>query len=107
MEEDLLQALIKVESEIQHSLESERKKAAEWLESVRESLSLELETKRRQLEDEYTRSLEKTCNECELKAKHEIDIANQVAENLQNLSDEILQNEVKEFLQEILPQDKV
>jgi hypothetical protein len=45
MEEDLLQTVIKVESEIQHSIESERKKAAEWLESVRVSLSQELEAK--------------------------------------------------------------
>ena len=39
MEEDLLQAVISVESAIQQSLESEREKAAKWLESVRVSLS--------------------------------------------------------------------
>jgi len=105
MEKDLLQAVIKVESKIQHSLESERKKAAEWLESVRVSLSNELEAKKRQLDEEYTRSLEKTTNECELRAKQEIDVVNRVAENLQNLSDDILQDTVREFLQEILPPD--
>ena len=106
MEKDLLQAVIRVESEIQHSLESERKKAAEWLESVRVSLSRELEEKKRQLDEEYTRSLEKTTNECELKAKLEIAVVNRVAENLQNLPGDILQDAVREFLQEILPSDK-
>jgi 16S rRNA U516 pseudouridylate synthase RsuA-like enzyme len=105
MEEDLLQAVIKVESEIQHSIESERKKAAEWLESVRVSLSQELEAKKRQLDDEYSQSLEMTYKECEFKAKKEIEIANQMAENLQSLSENILQNTVKEYLREILPAD--
>ncbi|MGW8287225.1 MAG: hypothetical protein ACWGOD_03215 [Desulfobulbales bacterium] len=106
MEEDLLQTVIKVESEIQHTIESERKKAAEWLESVRVSLSQELEAKRQNLDEEYAQSLETTCRECELKAKDEFEAASQVAERLENLSDEILQNVVREFLPEILPMDK-
>ena len=35
MEEDLLQAVIKVENEIQQSIKAEKNKAADWLESVR------------------------------------------------------------------------
>ena len=105
MEKDLLQAVIKVESEIQQSIESERKKAAEWLESVRVSLSQELEAKKQQLEEEYAQSLETTCNECEIKAKKEIADVKRMAEHLQNLPDEILQDDVREFLQEILPAD--
>ncbi|MBW2485416.1 MAG: hypothetical protein JRF05_08665 [Deltaproteobacteria bacterium] len=104
MEKDLLHAVIKVESEIKHSIESERVKAAEWLESVRVSLSQELEAKKRQLDDEYIQALETTCKECEFKAKTEIDAAEQMAENLQNLSDDILRNAVREFLSEILPE---
>jgi prolyl-tRNA synthetase len=103
MEKDLLQAVIKVETEIQHSIESERKKAAEWLESVRVSLSQELEAKKRQLEEEYALSLETTCKECELKAKNEIADVNQMADYLLNLPDEFLQDIVKAYFQEILP----
>jgi F0F1-type ATP synthase membrane subunit b/b' len=103
MEKDLLQTVIKVESSIQQSIESERKKAAEWLESARVSLSHELEAKKRQLEEEYARSLETTSLECELKAKKEINDVNQMAEHLQNIPDEILENIVREFLQDILP----
>lgn len=105
MEEDLLQTVIKVESEIQHTIESERKKAAEWLESVRVTLSRELETQKRQLEEEFTGALETKLKEYEVTARAEIDAADQMAENLQNLSDEILQDAVKEFLVEILPSD--
>jgi vacuolar-type H+-ATPase subunit H len=106
MEKDLLQAVIKVESSIQQSIESERKKAAEWLESVRLSLSQELEAKRQELDDEYARSLESTCMSCEMNAKKEIAEANQKAEQLQNIPDSILQDVVREYLQHILPAEK-
>jgi hypothetical protein len=106
MEKDLLQAVIKVESSIQQSIESERKKAAEWLESVRVSLSQELEAKKQQLEEEYARSLETTCLECEIKARKEITDVNQLAEQLQNIPETILQDVVRKFLQDILPAEK-
>ncbi len=103
MEKDLLQAVIKVESAIQQSIESERKKAAEWLESVRVSLSRELEAKRQQLEEQYARSLETTCMECEVKAKKEISDVTRMAEDLRNIPDEVLQDVVREFIRDILP----
>ena len=103
MEKDLLQAVIKVESAIQQSIESERKKAAEWLESVRVSLSRELEAKRQQLEEQYARSLETTCLECEIKAKKEISDVTRMAEDLRNIPDEVLQDVVREFIRDILP----
>ena len=106
MEKDLLQAVIKVESAIQQSIESERKKAAEWLESVRVSLSQELEDKKQQLEEEYTRSLESTCMACEIKAQKEVTDVNEMVENLQNITDDILQDIVRVFLQDILPAEK-
>ena len=104
MEKDLLQAVIKVESEIQQTVESERKKAAEWLESVRVTLSQELETKKQQLDKEYTQSLATTCQECEFKAKKEIADINEMADNLQNLSDDILLELVRDYIFEILPE---
>lgn len=106
MEKDLLQAVIKVESAIQQSIESERKKAAEWLESVRVSLSQKLEAKKQQLEKEYTRSLESTCMACEIKAQKEVTDVNEMVENLQNITDDILQDIVRVFLQDILPAEK-
>ena len=106
MEKDLLQTVIKVESAIQQSIESERKKAAEWLESVRVSLSHELEAKKQQLEKEYTRSLESTCMACEIKAQKEVTDVNEMVENLQNITDDILQDIVRVFLQDILPAEK-
>jgi len=106
MEKDLLQAVIKVESAIQQSIESERKKAAEWLESVRVSLSQQLEAKKQQLEEEYTRSLESTCMACEIKAQKEVTDVNEMVENLQNITDDILQDIVRVFLQDILPAEK-
>jgi formate dehydrogenase maturation protein FdhE len=106
MEKDLLQAVIKVESAIQKSIETERKKAAEWLESVRVSLSQALEAKKQQLEEEYARSLESTCMECEIKAQKEVKNVNEMVENLQNITDEMLQEIVRGFLQDILPAEK-
>ena len=103
MEKDLLQAVVKAESAIQQSIESERQKAAEWLESVRVSLSRELEAKRRQLEEEYARTLETTCTECEIKAKKEITDVDQMAEDLRKIPDEVLQDVVRKFIRDILP----
>jgi len=106
MEKDLLQAVIKVESEIQQSIEAERKKAAEWLESVRVSLGQELEATKQQLEEEYAKSLETTSAACELQAKQEIADVNEMAAHLQNLPDEILQDAVGRYLEAILPAEK-
>jgi 16S rRNA U516 pseudouridylate synthase RsuA-like enzyme len=104
MEKDLLQAVIKVESEIQQSIESEREKAVQWLESVRVSLSHELEAKRQQLDEEFKQSLATTSQKCEFQAKKEIAAVNKMAEILQNLPDEIILHFVKEYLPEILPE---
>ncbi len=103
MEKDLLQTVIKVESSIQQSIESERKKAAEWLESIRISLSQELEIRKQELEEDYTRSLDAACMECEIKAKKEITDVDQMAEQLQNIPDTYLQETVRGLLPAILP----
>ncbi|MEN8232086.1 MAG: hypothetical protein ABFR35_05340 [Thermodesulfobacteriota bacterium] len=104
MEEDLLQAVIKVEKEIQQSIEAEKKKAAFWLEAIRVSLSRELKEKKQQLLDNHDQSLEETCQITRHKAEKEISEANQMAEYLQNLPEDVLL-EVSEYLQMILPKE--
>ena len=104
MEEDLLQAVIKVEKEIQQSIEAEKKKAADWLESIRVSLSQELKEKKQQLLDDHDLSLEETCTITRNKAEKEIFEVNQMAEYLQNLPEDVLL-EVSEYLQLILPEE--
>ena len=104
MEEDLLQAVIKVEKEIQQSIEAEKKKAAGWLESVRVSLNQELEDKKQQLLDDYDQSLEETCRITRHKAEKDISEVKQMADYLENLPEDILL-EVCEYLQAILPEE--
>jgi hypothetical protein len=106
MEEDLLQAVISVETAIQQSLESERKKAAKWLESVRVSLSRELETKKQHLAREYSDSLAAACSDCETRAGNRICETDRAAERLQNIQDSVLQEVVLEFLPAILPKQR-
>ena len=72
MEEDLLQAVIKVEKEIQQTIAAEKKKAEVWLESIRVSLSSELNEKKQLLLDDHDQYLEKTCQETRQKAEKEI-----------------------------------
>ena len=105
MEEDLLQAVIKVEKEIQQSIEAEKRKAADWLESIRVSLSRELKEKKQQLLDNHDQSLEATCQITRHKAEEEISEVNQMAEYLQNLPEDVLL-EVGEYLQPILPEEE-
>jgi hypothetical protein len=106
MEQDLLQSIITTESEIQQAVESEKKKAAEWLETVRISLSRELEDKKKILEKEYKQALAATCKECRLKAQKEIAGAQMITENLQNLPEEIIRRVVRDILPKILPEDQ-
>ena len=105
MEEDLLQAVIKVEKEIQQSIEAEKRKAADWLESIRVSLSRELKEKKQQLLDDHDQSLEATCQITRQKAEEEISEVNQMADYLQNLPEDVLL-EVGEYLQLILPEEE-
>ena len=105
MEEDLLQAVIKVEKEIQQSIEAEKRKAADWLESIRVSLSRELKEKKQQLLDDHDQSLEATCQITRLTAEKEISEVNQMAEYLHNLPEELLLK-VGEYLQLILPEEE-
>ena len=104
MEEDLLQAVIKVEKEIQQSIEAEKRKAADWLESIRVSLSRELKEKKQQLLDDHDQSLEETCQITRHKAEKDISEVNQMAAYLQNLPEDVLL-EVREYLQLILPEE--
>ena len=104
MEEDPLQAVIKVEKEIQQSTEAEKKKAAVWLESIHASLSQELKEKKQQLLDDHDQSLEETCQITRHKADKEISEVNQMAAYLQNLPEDVLL-EVNEYLQLILPDE--
>ena len=105
MEVDLLQAVIKVEKEIQQSIEAEKRKAADWLESIRVSLSRELKEKKQQLLDDHDQSLEATCQITRHKAEEEISEVNRMADYLQNLPEDVLL-EVGEYLQLILPEEE-
>ena len=103
MEEDLLQAVIRVEKEIQQSVEAEKKKAAAWLESERISASSDLQQKKQQLLDEYDQSLDQTCRLTRNKAESEITKVNIFVEYLENISEEILRETVIGHLKSILP----
>ena len=104
MEEDLLQSVIKVEKEIQQSIRAEKKKAAAWLESIRVSLSQELQEKKQQLMDDHDQALDKTCQITRSKAESDISEVNRIAEYLQNLPEDVLM-EVSDYLQLILPEE--
>jgi len=103
MKKDLLQAVVTVESAIQQNIEAERKKAASWLESVRVSLSREFEARKQELDDEYARALASTSQQCEIEARKEIADVNQLADALQHIPDEVLQEAVQNFIREMLP----
>ena len=104
MEEDLLQAVIKVEKEIQQSIEAEKKKAEVWLETKRVSLSRDLNEKKQLLLDDHDHSLERTCQLTRQKAETEFFEVNQMAEYLQSPPEDVLLK-VREYLRLILPEE--
>lgn len=105
MEKDLLRSVVEVEKEIQDSIEAEKIKAAEWLESVRVSCSKEIDDIRRQLEDNYSQSLERACSEAEQKGAKTIADANRLADFFKNLSEEIINRSVLKHISAILPKN--
>lgn len=105
MEKDLLQSIVEVEKEIQDSIESERIKAAEWLESVRVSCSKEIDDTRKQLEDNYSQSLDRACAEAQQKSEKIIADANHLAGYLADLPEEFINRVVLRHIGAILPQN--
>ena len=103
MKKDLLQSVVEVEKEIQDSIEAEKLKAAEWLESVRVSCSKEIDDTRRQLEDNYSQSLEHACSEAEQKGAKIIADANRLADYFKNLPEEIINRSILRHISTILP----
>jgi len=103
MDKNLLQSVVKVEKEIQDSIEAERIKAVDWLESVRVSCSKEIDDTRRQLEDNYSQSLERACSEAEQQGAKIIADADRLADYFKNLSEEIINRSVLKYISAILP----
>ena len=103
MDKDLLQSVVKVEKEIHDSIEAERIKAADWLESIRVSCSKEIDDTRKQLEDNYSQSLEHACSEAEQQGAKIIADADRLADYFKNLSEEIINRSVLKYISAILP----
>ena len=106
MEKDLLQSVVEVEKEIQDSIEAEKIKAAEWLESVRVSCSKEIDDTRRQLEENYSQSLERSCSEANQKGTKIIANADRLAVFFNNLSEETINRSVLKHISAILPENE-
>ena len=106
MEKDLLQSVVEVEKEIQDSIEAEKIKAAEWLESVRVSCSKEIDDTRRQLEENYSQSLECSCSEADRKGAKIIADADRLADFFNNLSEEIINRSILKHISAILPENE-
>ena len=103
MDKNLLQTVVKVEKEIQDSIEEERIKAADWLESVRVSCSKEINDTRRQLEDNYSQTLERACSEAEQQGAEIVADAGRLADYFKNLPEEIINRSVLKHISAILP----
>jgi vacuolar-type H+-ATPase subunit H len=103
MEKDLLQSVVEVEKEIQVSIEAEKIKAAEWLESVRVSCAKELEDTRKQLADNYSQSLERACSEAEQKGAGIVANAKRLADFLNTLPEDTVNSFVSKHISAILP----
>lgn len=104
MEKDLLQSVVEVEKEIKESIESEKIKADEWLESVRISCSREIDDTRKNLQDNYNHSLERACSEAEQKAAKIIADANRFAEYLKSFPEDHISRIILKHIPAILPE---
>jgi vacuolar-type H+-ATPase subunit H len=104
MEKEGLGTLIEVEREIHERIEREKKKAAEWLETVRNQ-SLESLMKE---EEELKASIEKAMADAVVAAEREaleiVQHAQAEAERLRGISEDLLQVVVRKHIVRILPE---
>jgi len=97
--------VVEVERKIQDSIEAEKIKAAEWLESVRVSCSRKIDDTRRRLEENYSHSLKRACSEAEQKGAKTIADADRLADFFKNLPEETINRSVLKYISAILPKN--
>jgi hypothetical protein len=103
MKEEILGAVVEVEKEIAHAIESEKKKSQEWLEKLRKETGHAVIKEKKLLQYSLNRYITKAKTLSEEKASQLVADSEATAERLEKISDEILKKIIRKYIIRILP----
>ncbi len=103
MEEDILGRVIEVEKEVQQKFEIEKKMSQEWLENVKKDAEKKVLAEEKDLKEAFHEAIKKAKLDAEKKAADIIKDADEEAERLKGLGDEILKKVILSHIYRILP----
>ena len=103
MEKDILAGVIEVETEIKRRLETEGKKAGEWLEKEKKDIEEETVREENRLKQDFQGSLETKRRDAEKTALEILNAARSRAGRLENITDEALKGIISKYIIRIVP----
>jgi hypothetical protein len=103
MKEEILGAVVGVEKEIAHAIESEKKKSREWLDKLKKETGQAVIKEKKLLQYSLNRYITKAKTLSEEKASQLVADAEATAEQLENISDDILKKIIRKYIIRILP----
>ena len=103
MEKDVLSTIIEIEKEIEERLDSERRKAVQWLDSAKKEIEVELAANVRELKDSLMESVDIARENAEKQASAILSEAAKQSRLLSEIGDETLKRIITEHLCRILP----
>ena len=103
MKEEILGAVVEVEKEIAHAIESEKNESQERLDNLRKETGNVLIKEKKLLQYSLNRNITNAKTLSEEKASQLITDAEAIAEQLKNISDDILKKIIRKYITRILP----
>ena len=103
MKEEILGAVVEVEKEIAHAIESEKNKSQERLDKLRKETGNAVIKEKKLLQYSLNRNITNAKTLSEEKASQLITDAEAVAEQLENIRDDILKKIIRKYITRILP----
>jgi len=103
MKDEILGAVVEVEKEIAHAIESENKKSQDWLDQLRKETGHAVIKEKKLLQYSLNRNITEAKKLSEEKASQLVADAEATAERLENISDDILKKIIRKYIIRILP----
>ncbi len=103
MDDDILSKVVEVEKEVQQRIGIEKKMSQEWLENVKKDAEEKILRGKKELEESLNASIREAKLNAETKAVAIIKDADDKAERLKGLDDNILKKVILKHISRILP----
>lgn len=103
MDKHILSDVIEVEKEIQKKLETEKRKASEWLEKVKDEAEKDFQKKRLKIEEELNDALKEIRLQAEKKSLDILEKTDALIKGLEGLDEELLKKIILGYIIRILP----